>query len=40
VNFDRPKSLGKSIEVRASNRPVKVAYLVDRSQNNIAIIRS
>ncbi len=28
MKLDRPTSLGKSIEVTASNRPVKIAYLV------------
>jgi hypothetical protein len=28
MRFDRPESLGKTIEAKASNRPVKIAYLV------------
>jgi len=28
MNFDRPKSLGTSIEVRTESRPIKVVYLV------------
>lgn len=28
MNLDRPQSLGKTIEVKTSNRPIKIAYLV------------
>lgn len=28
LNYDRPVSLGKPIEVKASNRPIKIAYIV------------
>ena len=28
MNLDNPKNLGKTIEVKASNRPIKIAYLV------------
>ncbi len=28
MRFDRPESLGKTVEAKASNRPVKIAYLV------------
>lgn len=34
MNFDRPKHLGKTIEVKASNRPVKVAYLVPYEESS------
>jgi hypothetical protein len=37
---DNPKSLGKSVEVKASNRPIKIAYVVphDESSNSHALI--
>ena len=36
MNFDRPKHLGKTIEVKASNRPVKIAYLVPYEESSIS----
>ena len=35
MNLDQPKSLGNSIEVKASNRPIKVAYLVPHEETDI-----
>jgi hypothetical protein len=40
MNLDRPKNLEKSIEVRAKNRPIKIAYLVpfeDLSVNHMLL---
>lgn len=34
MNFDRSKHLGKTIEVKASNRPVKIAYLVPYEESS------
>ena len=38
--FDRPNPLGKAVEVKATNRPIKIAYLVpyQETQNNHWII--
>ncbi len=35
MNLDRPNNLGKTIEVKASNRPVKIAYLVPYEESSV-----
>ena len=35
INFNRPDSLGKSIEVKASNRPIKIAYIVPFEEESV-----
>ncbi len=33
MNFERPQPLHKNIEVKATNRPIKIAYLVPYEEN-------
>ena len=33
--FDRPQSFGKTIEVKASNRPIKIAYIVPYDESSL-----
>lgn len=42
MNYDRPKNLGKTIEVKAVNRPIKIAYLVphEETESNHWIINA
>lgn len=35
MNLGRPKSLGKTIEVKASNRPIKIAYIVPYDESSV-----
>ena len=35
MNLDHPKNLGKTIEVKASNRPIKIAYLVPHEESYV-----
>ncbi len=35
MNLDHPKNLGKTIEVKASNRPIKIAYLVPYEESSV-----
>ena len=35
MNLDRPKNLGKTIEVKASNRPIKIAYIVPHEESSV-----
>ena len=35
MNSDHPKNLGKTIEVKASNRPIKIAYLVPFDESSV-----
>lgn len=35
MNLDNPKNLGKTIEVRASNRPIKIAYIVPFEESSV-----
>ncbi len=40
MNYDRSKNLGKTIQIMAANRPIKIAYLIphEESKNNHWII--
>lgn len=35
MNLNRPKNLGKTIQVKAANRPIKIAYLIPHEESKI-----
>ena len=39
MNIYPPKNLGKTIEVKASNRPIKIAYIVPYEESSANHLR-